>query len=219
MASQKDLYRMTKNRYLGVDGCKAGWFFVVIGPENEAEFGVFESIDPLFQAYSDAKYILIDIPIGLPSEAKKIRTCDTEARKVLKPKRHNSVFSPPCREALSVATYLEACRINQEVLDRKISIMAYHISKKIQEVDDLLSRLPDARKIIRETHPEICFWALTGSKPMDHYKKTPEGMKERLGLLKKSIFQEQVQSIRLHWIDIYEKRLGETISSMHWLSL
>jgi predicted RNase H-like nuclease len=176
---------MTKNRYLGVDGCKAGWFFVVIGPENEAEFGVFESIDPLFQAYSDAKYILIDIPIGLPSEAREIRSCDTEARKVLKPKRHNSVFSPPCREALPVSTYEAACRINKKITGRKISRQAYHVSQKIREVDNLLNRNFEARKIIRETHPEVCFWALAGSKPMDHYKKTPEGLKERLGLLKK----------------------------------
>jgi len=176
---------MTKNRYLGVDGCKAGWFFVAIGPENEAEFGVFESIDPLFQAYPDAEYILIDIPIGLPSKVNKIRTCDTEARKVLKPKRHNSVFSPPCREALPVSTYEAACRINKKITGRKISRQVYHLSQKIREVDNLLNQNFEARKIIRETHPEVCFWALAGFKPMDHYKKTPQGLKERLGLLKK----------------------------------
>ncbi len=176
---------MTGEKYLGVDGCKAGWFLVAIGPSDEVEYGVFESIDQLFQAYSDAKYILIDIPIGLPSEAKYIRTCDTEVRKVLKPKRHNSVFSPPCREALSASTYSEACRTNNKITGRKISIMAYHISKKIREVDDLLSSTPNARKIIRETHPEICFWALAGYEPMDHYKKTSEGIAERLSLLKK----------------------------------
>jgi len=118
------------------------------------KFGVFESIDQLFQAYSDAKYILIDIPIGLPSEAKEIRTCDTEARKVLKPKRHNSVFSPPCREALSTTTYSDACRVNQRVLGRKISHQTYHISQKIREVDTLLSHLSKARKKVRETHPD-----------------------------------------------------------------
>ena len=65
---------MAEDRYLGVDGCKAGWFFVSIGPGEDSEFGIFENIERLFNAYSDAKSILIDIPIGLPFEAKKSRT-------------------------------------------------------------------------------------------------------------------------------------------------
>ena len=41
-----------------------------------------------------------------------------------------------------------------------------------------------ARSIIREVHPEICFWAFAGKKAMPHNKKKPEGRKERLTLLK-----------------------------------
>lgn len=175
---------MVKSRYLGVDGCKAGWFFVSIGPDENAEFGIFENIENLFDTYSDASRILIDIPIGLPFEAIKFRACDIEAREALKPKRHNSVFSPPCREALAAETYAEACRINTNVVGRKLSLQAYHVSQKIREVDDLLSNTPKARKIVRESHPEICFWALAGFKPMEHYKKKPDGLSERLKLLK-----------------------------------
>jgi predicted RNase H-like nuclease len=176
---------MAEDRYLGVDGCRTGWFFVSIGPGEETEFGIFENIERLFHAYSDARWILIDVPIGLPFEAKKSRACDTQARNKLKPKRHSSVFSPPCREALSASSYDAACRINQKITGRMISRQAYHVSHKIRQVDELLNRHEEARKIFREAHPEICFWALAGSRPMTHYKKTPEGLADRLNLLKR----------------------------------
>ena len=175
---------MKKEKYLGVDGCKAGWFFVAIGPEDEAQYGIFENMERLYHAFSDARWILIDIPIGLPWAGNEARNCDMEARKALSPKRQRSIFSPSCREALSANSFLKASQINRKVLGKGISKQTYHISKKIQEVDDLLSLLPDAGKTIRETHPEICFWALAGFKPMAHYKKTPKGLEERLDLLK-----------------------------------
>jgi predicted RNase H-like nuclease len=180
-----DNSRLTKEKYLGVDGCKAGWFFVAIGPGDEAQYGIFENMERLYHAFSDARWILIDIPIGLPSTGNKIRSCDKAARKALSPKRQMSIFSPSCREALKADSYIKASRINRKVLGKGISQQAYHISKKIQEIDDLLSRLPDAGKTIHETHPEICFWALAGFKPMAHYKKTPKGLEERLELLKR----------------------------------
>ena len=96
---------MIKNGYLGVDGCKAGWFFVAIGPDEDAEFGFYKDIGQLYEAYQSAKCVLVDIPIGLPSKTNPIRRCDKEARKVLKPIRHNSVFSPPCRAAVLASSY------------------------------------------------------------------------------------------------------------------
>ncbi len=172
------------NRYLGIDGCRAGWFFVSIGPGNASEFGVFENIEKLYGAYSDAKWILIDIPIGLPYEDIPSRACDSQARKRLSPKRHHSIFSPPCREALPTSTYKEACSINQKITGRKISRQAYYIRSKILQVDLLLQKDTGAHHIIRESHPEICFWALAGGKPRDHQKKTKEGLADRLDILK-----------------------------------
>ena len=34
---------MATQKYVGVDGCKGGWIFVAIGPEDSVEFGVFEN--------------------------------------------------------------------------------------------------------------------------------------------------------------------------------
>jgi predicted RNase H-like nuclease len=179
----KYLHQNTEDRCLGVDGCKIGWFFVALGQGDNAEFGVFEKIGLLFCAYFNAKSILIDIPIGLPFERIKNRCCDKEARKVLGPKRAGAVFAPPCRIALSTHDYAEASRINREVLGKGISRQTYNIMSKIKEVDDFLNQHPEAKKTMRETHPEICFWALAGQRPMQHKKKSPEGRDERLALL------------------------------------
>ena len=59
--------------YIGVDGSKAGCFFVAIGPDDALEFGVSATIESIGRAYSKARWTLIDIPIGLPS--KEIKTC------------------------------------------------------------------------------------------------------------------------------------------------
>jgi len=176
---------MPIDKYLGVDGCKAGWFFVAIGPGDDLEIGIFETIENLWRTYSESKWILIDIPIGLPSTVNKVRACDKTAREVLSPKRHHSIFSPPCREALGAVNYPEACNINRDVCGRKISKQVWHISRKIKEVDDLIAVHSPARKKIREAHPEICFWALAGKEPMVHYKRSPQGEAERFAVLKK----------------------------------
>jgi len=175
---------MGKERCIGIDGCKAGWFFVSMGPGDESEFGVFENIEKLSTAYTQAKWMLIDIPIGLPNKRIFTRACDKYARKMLSPKRHNSIFSPPCREALCAATYKEACDINLTITGRKISQQAFLFSKKIHEVDLLLKKNPNIAAKFRESHPEICFWALAGGMPMKNYKKTKAGLKERLDILK-----------------------------------
>ncbi|RJQ74415.1 MAG: DUF429 domain-containing protein [Desulfobacteraceae bacterium] len=177
---------MTIERTLGVDGCKAGWFFVALDASGEAEFALMGSISALWHAHRDAGTVLIDIPIGLISGAGSGRLCDAAARKVLRPRRHASVFSPPCREALAARGYAEACRINAGVCGKKLSKQACGIAAKIKEVDDFLREHPQAVGVVRETHPEICFWAMAGCKPMAHGKKSPAGEAERLDLLERA---------------------------------
>ena len=165
-------------KYIGVDGCKIGWFYTVIDHENQWEIGVSENIKKLWETHKDASLILIDIPIGLPF--KEPRACDLEARKLLGKGKTSTVFPPPCRESLAAKNHEEACEINKKVLGKKISLQAYHISKKIKEVDDFLLANPQARQKIWETHPEICFWALAGGRAMKFPKKKKYGFDERL---------------------------------------
>jgi predicted RNase H-like nuclease len=171
-------------RYLGVDGCKAGWFVVALNDEDNWSTGIYGSIDALWEKYKTASSILIDIPIGLNSRGFFGRICDSEARSILAGGRASSVFTPPCREALAARTYREACARHEKITGKKLSIQTWNIMKKIREVDDFLRCNGKARSVIRETHPEICFYYLEG-RPMQYSKRKREGFQERVIALRK----------------------------------
>jgi predicted RNase H-like nuclease len=170
--------------YVGVDGCPKGWFAVSIDEHDQYEINIFDHIETLWQEYQKSVLILIDIPIGLSHWRRRL--CDVEARKILG-KRGSSVFPAPSREAIQQPNYENACKVNQKILGKKLSIQVWNICSKIKQVDDVMNRNEQARKLIRESHPEICFWALAGGSAMVHNKKTEPGFEERLTLLKNII--------------------------------
>jgi predicted RNase H-like nuclease len=61
---------------------------------------------------------------------------------------------------------------------KKLTIQTWNIIPKIKEVDEFLAEVKPARQRIRETHPEVCFWALAG-RAMKHRKKRKQGFNER----------------------------------------
>ncbi len=185
--------------FVGVDGCPRGWFAVSIDEDDHYEINIFDHIETLWQQYKKSALILIDIPIGLPHW--KRRFCDVEARKILG-KRGSSVFPAPSREAIHQPDYESACKVNQKILGKKLSIQAWNICPKIKQMDDLMNNNEEARKQIRESHPEVCFWALAGGTAMIYNKKTEPGFQERFSLLKnvmkmtEQIVNEAVQTFR-----------------------
>ncbi|MGA9348792.1 MAG: DUF429 domain-containing protein [Anaerolineae bacterium] len=171
--------------YIGVDGCKNGWFYVGLDDRDNWETGITPNIQHLIDRFREACLILVDIPIGLREKEQLERLCDKKARKVLGPKRAPSVFPAPCRAAVYASCYEEASRINQELTGRHLSKQSWAISSKIRQVDLLLRASEAARTLVREVHPEICFWGLNEGRSMTHSKRTPEGFVERLGVIRK----------------------------------
>ena len=168
-------------QFIGIDACKKGWFAVSIATDKRFTIGIFETIADFWNSLKSNALILIDIPIGLPVGGK--RQCDVEARGLLQ-KRAFSVFPVPCRQAIHATGYQKACKINQKILGVKLSVQTWNIAGKIREVDDLLRKNKKARRCVRESHPEVCFWALAGGSPMSHYKKSERGFTDRFNLLK-----------------------------------
>ena len=154
----------------GVDGCRKGWFYFALVSGREPEWAVVEEIADLVAGASDSDRILIDIPIGLPTDGKG-RLCDSEARRKLAPHRTSSVFPVPVRSALTAETYEEANEKNRRASGKGLPRQTYAIMPKIREVDSLLRASARARRAVREVHPEICFWALAGGSPMRHGKE------------------------------------------------
>ena len=173
--------------FVGVDGCRGGWFSVGFDGDGGYTYEVFATFGKLLECYADAKLILVDMPIGLP-ECPGGRNADREARKKLRP-RGSTVFPTPTRQTAQHAAespndYRAAVAVELESAKKGISKQAFAIAPKIAEVDKLMwTRGKDAKPCVREVHPELCFWGLNGGKPLKFGKKKPEGKTERLRIL------------------------------------
>jgi len=168
---------------VGVDGCRAGWLAVKLSHRGTPESQIFPDMAALWSAYRRAALILVDIPIGLPETAND-RDCDRAARKVLGPRRA-SVFPVPCRNAVYAPNYDAAIRINEQLTGKRIFRATWNLIPRMRQVDELLLAEPQARKVIREAHPEVLFWGLNQGKPMALAKKEAAGEAERLEVLER----------------------------------
>lgn len=177
--------------YVGVDGCKGGWIAVRLDAGgkflNAQVYADFKELWAKENASGqfEVQLLLIDIPIGLPSRDCLYRHCDVEGRVKLRaePNRQRSIFSPPCRAALTTSSHEKANQENIRQIGVGLSRQSWGIIPKISEIDDFLKSNKSARKRICETHPELAFWSLNNKVPMQEKKKTKAGRDERLKVL------------------------------------
>jgi predicted RNase H-like nuclease len=171
--------------YVGIDGCRGNkWFCVELGRDDAWNCSIL-AVDGIGQIANSAQIVLIDIPIGLVDSGAEERACDREARRLLAPKRASSVFPAPARATLQARGYADAVKINQRLTGRGISKQSWAIAPRIRAIDGLLQVDAKLRGLLRECHPEVCFWALNGGTPMAHSKKTAEGRSERMAVLRR----------------------------------
>lgn len=169
--------------FVGVDGCRGGWFSVALKVDGPPELEVHGSFEELCARNHDARSILVDVPIGLRAGGEE-RRCDREARRRVGARR-SSVFPAPTRAALGATSYREASELNRSLSGRGLSLQSWAISAKIHEVDTLLRTRQELRGRVREVHLEVLFWALNGCTALSHPKKRSRGIEERLGILER----------------------------------
>lgn len=167
---------------VGVDGCRAGWL-AVYRADGALAYRIHENVAALMRTHRTPAAVFIDVPIGLPWPGQERRPCDVLARQALGPARAPSVFSPPCRSAANAGSIEAARKLNLAALGRSLSAQAWGICPKLAEVDGWLLEHLDDRPRLLDVHPEVCFWALNGRRPMLHRKSRQEGRAERLALL------------------------------------
>ena len=190
---------MAPSKYVGVDGCKGGWFSVGLDQNgNFCESRVFEKFGQLLEHYKDAELILVDMPIGLPEEGER-RDCDGEAKRKIYP-RSSSVFPAPTRVmARKIQAGLE---FNNGL---GISSQTFSIGCKTAEVDEIMAnRTPNRKPQVREVHPELCFWALGGGNSLKSTKDTLKGKTVRLSIL---------QAVDYRATKIFEKACSRVCNS------
>lgn len=157
---------------IGVDGCRGGWL-AISGNGREVNYQVFATMAELLAAHREASGIFIDIPIGLPWAGCPVRPCDALAREKLG-HRHVCVFPAPSRAACYAVRAGKnadtARQLNLSAIGKSLSAQALGICSKVAEVDELLLTNMQARRRVREVHPEVCFWAINKQKPLDAAK-------------------------------------------------
>jgi predicted RNase H-like nuclease len=168
--------------YVGVDWSSGSWLAVAFGPGGYETTEVFDEMGGVWLAYEDhAERILVDTPIGLLEGGSEGREAESLAREVVG-SRSPSVFTPPVREATRKRRYTVAARVNERKTGRGLSKQAFAISEAIAAVDELLQEIPEARPVLAEAHPEVCFRAFAGE-PLEHSKKVAAGYAERMRAL------------------------------------
>lgn len=180
---------------IGVDGCSSGWFAVALTRDGRIEHGIYESLAELSGIHSSPTDVLLDIPIGLPES--DVRECDQMAREMLGC-RGSSVFYTPCRDAVKAETHDEAKRVNEDSLGRSVSVQAWNICDRIEDVDDFV-RANEGYPVV-ESHPEMCFFGLNDGSPLAYSKATEKGRDVRLAILERE--HEEAR-------DVYESALEE----------
>jgi predicted RNase H-like nuclease len=169
-------------RVLGVDGCKGGWIAAGRRDDNgQPQMLRRDSFRDLLALVPAPSILAVDVPIGLPSAG--ARACDVEARRLLGSRR-SSVFPAPLRPILGSHSHSDASAIRRSIEGKGMSIQAFGILGKVAEVDGLLNAEPRNRSIVREVHPEVCFFFLNGRRPLAYSKKAYAGREERLSLLR-----------------------------------
>jgi predicted RNase H-like nuclease len=157
---------------------------------------VFENFSELLEGKDAPAVIAVDIPIGFPAHSYGGRTPDNVVRKLLK-NGGSSVFPMPSRQAVfaergpfqnmkaRLAAHQRACAIAKKTSTPTVSItiFAFAIFRKIQEVDDALQEHPSCKDRVFETHPEVAFRELNGKCALCDSKKTEAGKTSRRRLL------------------------------------
>ncbi|GAB4521019.1 MAG: DUF429 domain-containing protein [Amphiplicatus sp.] len=131
--------------------------------------------------------MIVDMPIGLADSSR--RACETMARRRLGPRRAASVFASPRRPMLDFARYEEANAWGKAAgpgAGGGLSKQVWNILPRIREIDSIMT--PADQSWLGEGHPEVAFSRLNDGAPCRHSKRTEEGRRERLALLRRGGF-------------------------------
>lgn len=169
-------------RFVGTGLCADGWVAVVHRADGFDGGGVFEEFGALWGRYEEAAdRIAVPVPVGLRERGEEPRPPERLARDLLGARRA-VVYDAPVREATRKQRYQTASRVNERKAGRELAREAFDEAAAVAEVDELLSAIPEARPVVVEAHPELCFRAFRGE-PLEYDRGTAAGYAERLRAL------------------------------------
>jgi hypothetical protein len=114
-------------------------------------------------------------------ESPAIVCIDHANRRGLLGLRRSSVFSAIGRRVLACPSRADAHATSVAGGGIGVGAQAWGLAAKLREIDQAMS--PERQTIVFEVHPELCFWAMNGGRPMPHGKKTRAGENGRIAAL------------------------------------
>ncbi|WP_225332957.1 DUF429 domain-containing protein [Halomicrobium urmianum] len=181
---------MADDVWVGAHYCGDRWLAMAFDRDGYASAAVHADVGDLWFASEDAERVVLDVPVGLPSEGANgevvsddagSRRCDRLARELLG-ERGETVASPPVREAARKRRYAVASRAHERRTGRDLSRRAFELRDAVSVLDDLLEEFPDAREVMTASHPELAFLA-AADHPAEHDRDTAGGYAERMRAL------------------------------------
>ncbi len=168
--------------YVGVAYSDGEWLAAAFAADGFDHADVLPGIGNVWATYEAvAESILVDVSVGLLEDAEEPRPPERAARAVLGP-RATAVTDPPVREAARKRRYPAAARVTERKTGRDLSRTAFERSDAIVALDDLLQEVSEARPVIVEAHPEVCFRAFAGT-TLEHEPERAAGYAERMRAL------------------------------------
>lgn len=167
--------------YVGADWASNGWVAAALDDAGDLTVGFYPTVWNLWHDRGDdAERVLADVPVGLPEDGR--RECDREARERLGDRR-SSVFWTPVRDAAYEDNVEDAKAVQTAATGHSISNQAWAIVPRVREVDTFLRETDEARAVVRESHPEVCFRALRGQGDRVGPKSGDDGLAARRSVL------------------------------------
>ncbi|MFB6127397.1 MAG: DUF429 domain-containing protein [Halolamina sp.] len=168
-----------------MDACSGGWVAAVVdGRTARVAFEPDRGFAATLAALAPLDRVLVDMPVGLPESG--TRRCDDLARRVLGT-RHATVFTPPTRSVVEDRAALDYEAARERNDGPTLSKQTWNIVPTVGEVDDALA-VADGRAVVdgvpvRECHPEVALWALSGGFPLAYSKHDRRGLVARRRVL------------------------------------
>ncbi|AGN02142.1 hypothetical protein L593_10985 [Salinarchaeum sp. Harcht-Bsk1] len=167
---------------VGIANAGSPWIAVAFDGDGFVEAVVAEEVGALWGRYGEtADRIVVGVPTGLVENGAPQRECDRLAREHLG-ERADAIVTPPSREATRRRRYPAARRVHERTTGGDLSEAAFDLAPAIAAVDELLQEVPESRHVVRGSHPELAFRALT-DEPLAHDPATAGGYAERMRIL------------------------------------